>query len=105
MALAALRSQSRPQHRPGSRYGGFAGTLSLAPTAVTALLFELARELTRHGFAALAIANAHLDPAHLETLGELVARARAAALLPVVCPDVTRRPWAARLGDEFRSGA
>ena len=42
----------------------FAGTLSVAPSVVTALLVELGRELTRHGFAAMAIANAHLDPAH-----------------------------------------
>jgi creatinine amidohydrolase len=84
---------------------GFAGTLSVSPAAVTTLLLDLARELTRHGFAALAIANGHLDPAHLGALGEAVDRARAERLLPVVCPDVSRRPWASRLSEEFRSGA
>src|SRR3989442_3780285 len=39
---------------------GFAGTLSIAPSTVTALVVDLARELTRHAFAALAVANAHL---------------------------------------------
>jgi creatinine amidohydrolase len=84
---------------------GFAGTLSVAPATVTALVLDLARELTRHGFAALAIANAHLDPAHLGALADAAERAREQRLLPVVCPDLTRKPWAQRLTDEFRSGA
>ncbi len=83
----------------------FAGTLSVAPGTVTALVLDLARELARHGFAALAIANGHLDPAHLAALADAVARARGEGLLPLACPDVTRRPWAARLTEEFRSGA
>src|SRR5438093_13152928 len=41
---------------------GFAGTLSVQGSTVTGLIVDLARELTRHGFAALAVANAHLDP-------------------------------------------
>ncbi len=84
---------------------GFAGTLSIAPSTVTAVVLDLARELTRHGFAALALANAHLDPAHLGSLAEAVARARDERLLPVVCPDLTRKPWALKLTEEFRSGA
>ena len=84
---------------------GFPGTLSIAPAIVTALVLDLARELTRHGFAALAIANAHLDPAHIAALTDGVARAREQRLLPVVFPDLTRKPWAMRLTEEFRSGA
>ena len=83
----------------------FPGTLSLAPATVTALVLDLARELTRHGFAALAIANAHLDPAHLGALADAVTRAREQRLLPVVFPDLSRKPWAPRLTEEFRSGA
>src|SRR5262245_15082804 len=84
---------------------GFAGTLSLAPATVTAVVFGLAHELTRHGFAALAIANAHLHPGHLGPLAGAVTRAGAQRLLPVVFPALARKPWAARLTDEFRSGA
>ena len=83
----------------------FAGTLSIPPAAVGELVLDLARELTRHGFAALGIANAHLDPAHLGALAEAAARARAERLLPIAAPDVTRKPWASRLGEEFRTGA
>jgi len=83
----------------------FAGTLSLSPATVTALVLDVARELTRHGFAALAIANAHLDPAHLGSLGDAAFQAQEERLLPVVSPDLTRKPWALRLTEEFLSGA
>ena len=83
----------------------FAGTLSLSPATVTALVLDLARELTRHGLAALAIANAHLDPAHLGSLGDAAFQAQEERLLPVVSPDLTRKPWAMRLTEEFMSGA
>lgn len=83
----------------------FAGTLSVSPAAVTALLADLALETSRHGFAALAVANAHLDPAHLAALEEAAAQAAARGARPLVCPDLTRRRWAERLTDEFRSGA
>jgi len=83
----------------------FVGTLSIAASTVTALLVDLARELTRHGFAALAIANAHLDPTHLKALAEAAIRAREEGLLPLVCPNVTQKPWALRLTEEFQSGA
>ncbi len=84
---------------------GFVGTLSIATSTVTAVVLDLARELTRHGFAALAVANGHLDPAHRSALSAAAARASADRLLPVVCPDPTRKPWALRLTEEFRSGA
>jgi creatinine amidohydrolase len=83
----------------------FGGTISVAAATVTALILDLARELTRHGFGALAIANAHLDPAHLGALAEAVSGARAEGLLPVVAPDLTKKALAARLTEEFRSGA
>ena len=83
----------------------FAGTLSMPPDLVTALLVALARELERHGVAALAIANGHLDPAHLGALKEAADRARRDSAIPVVCPDLTRKPWALRLTDEFKTGA
>jgi creatinine amidohydrolase len=84
---------------------GFPGTLSVAPATVTGLVLDVARELTRQGFAAMAVANAHLDPAHTGALALATARAREEALLPVVCPDLSRKPWALRLTEEFRSGA
>jgi creatinine amidohydrolase len=83
----------------------FSGTLSVSPAAVTALVCDLARELTRHGFAALAIANAHLDPTHRRSLADAMTRAEAEGLLAVACPDLTQRSLADRLTEEFRTGA
>lgn len=83
----------------------FHGTLSISGITVTAVIVDLARSLSEQGFQVLAIANAHLDPEHLTALNEAVKLARADRLLPVVFPDLTQKPWASRLGDEFKSGA
>src|SRR6266404_5700733 len=55
----------------------FHGTLSISAITVTAVIVDVARSLSDQGF----------------------------RLLPIVFPDLTRKPWATRLGDEFRSGA
>jgi creatinine amidohydrolase len=84
---------------------GFAGTLSLRPETVTATVLDIARSLTRQGFGVLAIANAHLDPGHLASLEAAVSAIRGELGLTVVCPNLAAKPWAMRLGDEFKSGA
>jgi creatinine amidohydrolase len=84
---------------------GFAGTLSLRPETVTATVLDIAGNLTRHGFGVLAIANAHLDPAHLASLDAAVSAIRRDIGLAVACPNLAAKPWALRLSDEFRSGA
>jgi creatinine amidohydrolase len=83
----------------------FAGTISIRPETATALVVDIARSLARHGARALAIANAHLEPAHLAALAAAAAAIRAEGGLAVAFPDLTRKPWAPRLGEEFRSGA
>ena len=83
----------------------FPGTLAVSEETVLSLLADLARELTRQEFAALAVANAHLDPAHRRSLATAAERARDAGRLPVIVPDLARKPWAPRLTEEFRSGA
>ncbi|MGH7513301.1 MAG: creatininase family protein [Gemmatimonadales bacterium] len=85
--------------------GGFAGTVSLRPETVTASVVEIAGALARHGFGTLAIANAHLDPGHLAALEAAVTAIRRDPGLTVAFPNLTAKPWAVRLGDEFRSGA
>ena len=84
---------------------GFAGTISVGPDTVTAIVQEIAASLARQGYGGLAIANAHLDPAHLGSLHAAAAAIRRDLPLPVAFPDLTSKPWALRLGDEFRSGA
>ncbi len=83
----------------------FPGTCSLDPDAVTAVLVSIARNLTRQGIRLLAVANAHLDPANIAAIDAAVASAREENLLEIVFPDISKRPWAMRLTDEFQSGA
>jgi len=84
---------------------GFPGTLSVGGDTVSSILVDLAQELTRQGFRALAVANAHLDPAHLDSIAEAERGARAGGMVPLIFPDITKKPWATRLTEEFRSGA
>ena len=83
----------------------FEGTLSISGITVTAVIVDVARSLSDQGFQLLAIANAHLDPEHMTALHEAVKLGRADRLLPIVFPDLTRKPWGSRLGAEFKSGA
>ncbi len=84
---------------------GFAGTLSIRPETVTATVVDIAGGLARQGFTVLAIANAHLDPAHLASLDAAASAVRRELELAVAFPILASKPWALRLGDEFRSGA
>ena len=83
----------------------FPGTISLSPETVTATVLDIASGLASQGVGVLAIANAHLDPAHLGSISAAVERARRDDLLTLVFPDLTRKPWALELTDEFKSGA
>ena len=88
----------------------FAGTLSLPAATATALVRDVLLAAARRGFRPVALANAHLEPAHIETLKAAIAAAEAAGAgaspaARFVFPDVTRRRLAERLTEEFRSGA
>ena len=90
-------------YTPAPFAAGFPGTISVRPATFTALLADIATSLEGQGVHALAIVNAHLDPAHLAS----IARASRAHTGPmaVIHPDLTERRWARRLTEEFMSGA
>lgn len=92
-------------YAPAPFAADFPGTLTLDPAAVTAQIVGIADSLARHDFDLLALANAHLDPAHLGAINAAVLQIKQADRVRIVFPDVTQRPWAARLTSEFRSGA
>lgn len=83
----------------------FPGTISLPPEHVTRTVAGIARNIAGHGFGMLAIANAHLDPAHLLSLHDAAAVCEEEGRPTVVFPDLTHKPWALRLTEEFRTGA
>lgn len=91
-------------YAPAGYASEFAGTISIGAVAAKALLLDIAGALKSQGFACLAFANSHFDPANVAMLRE--AAAEIAALgLPVAFPDFTRRALAATLTEEFQSGA
>lgn len=84
----------------------FPGTLSIRPETLAGLVGDIAASLGRMGSRALVLANAHLDPAHVGVLREVAAAGGTEeGRVPIIFPDVTRRRWAERLTEEFRSGA
>lgn len=83
---------------------GFAGTLSLSFDTAKALARDVVLGAMRTGFRKVVVCNAHLEPENLRALREGCEEARARGAV-VELPDVTRKPHALRLGEEFRSGA
>ncbi|MDH3224696.1 MAG: creatininase family protein [Gemmatimonadota bacterium] len=98
-------------YTPAGFAAGFPGTISVRPSTVRALLNDIAESLEAQGARAMVIVNAHLDPGHLEALhGAAKGRdaprgSREHPAMPILFPDISRKPWALRLTDEFRSGA
>lgn len=83
--------------------GNFPGTVAVEPDTVRDLVVQIATSLKECQITTLAIANAHLDPAHLAALRD--AAGTAPADTRVVFLDLTRRRVADRLTEEFRTGA
>lgn len=89
---------------PAPFASAFAGTVNTPADATTTMVTGVARSLSAHGVRVTAIANAHHDPAHVQALRTAVDTASGEGI-SLVFPDLTRRRWAERLTDEFRSGA
>jgi creatinine amidohydrolase len=82
----------------------FPGSLGVEPRTLTATLQDVAAGLASQGFRHLVLISAHLDPAHLGAVRQAVT-AIGATGMRVAFPDLTRKRWAARLGEEFQTGA
>ena len=83
--------------------GTFPGTVGVEGRTVTDLIHQIASSLEEQQITTLAIANAHLDPAHLESLRDAAADPPPGTR--IVFLDLTRGAVAARLTKEFRTGA
>ncbi len=83
----------------------FAGTLSIRPATLTALVVDVGAAVRRRGITTFVLANSHFDPAQVAALRAAVAEMESRGDLRVVFPDLTRRALATQLTDEFRSGA
>ena len=85
--------------------GDFPGTISIGAETAAAVLVDIARSIAKMGIRVLTLANSHLDPTHLGSLYEAVSLCREKKIIAIAFPDITRKPWALRLTDEFKSGA
>ena len=90
---------------PAPFAAAFAGTIHTPAEATTMMVTGVARSMAEHGIRVTAIANAHHDPAHVDALRAAVASVAKDGRAVLVFPDLTRRRWAERLTEEFRSGA
>jgi creatinine amidohydrolase len=84
---------------------GFGGTISIRSETATALYVDIGRALAAQRFPLLVVANAHLEPNHIQSLYRAQQQLHDDGKIRVVFPDVTRKPWALRLTEEFKSGA
>jgi creatinine amidohydrolase len=91
-------------YMPAGYAQGFSGTINVSGGSAKALLLDIAVSLNSQGFACLALANSHFDPANVAMLREAADEIRARGL-PVAFADFTRRKLAETLTAEFRSGA
>ena len=91
-------------YMPAEFAEAFAGTVTVSAASAKALLIDIARSLKAQGFACLALANSHVDPANVAMLRQAVTEIQALGL-PVAFPDFTRRKLAQKLTAEFQSGA
>jgi creatinine amidohydrolase len=80
----------------------FAGTLSLPAETAVALLRDLCVSAGKR-FRAVAVANVHLEPAHMDCLKKAVEEAKKAGT-SVCFADLTRKRWAEQLGEAFQAG-
>ena len=92
-------------YSPAPFAADFAGTVSLRPETITALIEDIGSTVAAWGVPVLAIANAHLDPEHLGAVRRAVATLHAQGSIRVAFPVLSSRRWAPRLGEEFLSGA
>jgi creatinine amidohydrolase len=82
----------------------FGGTISLPIETARALARDVILGATRAGFRGVVVVNAHLEPGNLMALREAVREANERGA-KAIFPDVTKKPHALALGDEFKSGA
>ncbi len=85
---------------------GFAGTVSIRPGTLWAVLDDIVVSLSEQGVQRIVFSNGHLEPAHIKVLRGVILdfAERRPGRAQVLFPDNTRRRFAETLGDEFKSG-
>jgi creatinine amidohydrolase len=85
-----------------TRYGAaFPGAISISEATLRALVLEICTSLAEQGFGRVVLVNNHFEPEQVQTLRKAVDTLGGCVRML----DLTRRPNAQRLTDEFRSGS
>jgi creatinine amidohydrolase len=82
---------------------GFPGRISLDAQTARATIRDVCLAADRSGLR-VALANAHLEPAHVAGLRDACREVKEACGREPAFPDVTRRHLAEQLGEAFRAG-
>jgi creatinine amidohydrolase len=90
-------------YTPAGFSAAFEGTVNVSEFAFAETLVSIGASLVANGIGTLAIANVHFDPENLAGIREAISAMPEG--LDCRFPDLTRKPWALRMGDEFKSGA
>jgi creatinine amidohydrolase len=80
----------------------FAGTISVSPETSVALLRDVCVSASKR-FRAVALANIHLEPRHIECLKAAMEEAKKAGA-SVCWADITKKRWVENLGEAFKLG-
>jgi creatinine amidohydrolase len=83
----------------------FRGTSPVEREAFEPYLASLLIHLARQGYGAIIGCNAHLEPAHFDSIHAACRAAEATVGIPIRTPDQRSARFAALLSDEFRAGA
>jgi creatinine amidohydrolase len=83
----------------------FPGTTPVGGQEFRAYLTSILSNHAPQGYRAICLANAHLEPAHVEIVREASETAQENSGIPITFPDQRAEPWATRLGREFRDGS
>lgn len=89
---------------PAPFAAAFPGTIDVRPATLVALLEDVADALATQGFTRMLVISAHLDPEHLGAVTEAIEAIQLDGMR-VAFPNLARRPWSQRLGEEFQTGA
>jgi creatinine amidohydrolase len=80
----------------------FAGTITVSPETAVALLRDVAAATAKR-YRAVAFANIHLEPRHIESLKKAVEEAKQRGVSACYV-DITKKRWAELLGEAFQQG-
>ncbi len=83
----------------------FPGTSPVDVEPFHAYVTSLLHNLTNQGYRAIVCCNAHLEPAHVETIQAVCRQVEQETGIPVRSPDQRQPELARRLGQEFAAGS